>query len=217
MNDLQKIAGLYRGILLFNLLMLIVIALLYPGQFSLLRDPVSWLGSTGPGDGFDFYITFWLFSIALLFNIFSWYRVFSLVAGHPVWQKFSLRAACAAVLAGYVLMLFPCDRFDPVHSTGGALLGLGLWVISAMMLVRLKRLFKPGIYRWLHLLLHGAALFCIVNFALDTPLKGFSQRPAILAIVIVTNTCLHLQLRAMRNAGREGESPAADLLRLTTF
>jgi len=195
MKDLQRIASLYRGLLLFNLVMLIVIIAFYPEQFSLLRDPVSWLGKMGPGEGWDYYSSFWFFSAALLFNIFRWNQIISVLAQNPVWKKPLVRIACRVVLAGFVLMIFPCDRFDPIHSTGGSLVGLGLWVISTMMLVRLKEIFESSIYYVLHIILHGSALFCIINFALDTALKGFSQRPAILAIVIVTNICLHLQLK----------------------
>jgi hypothetical protein len=217
MKDLQKIAGFYRGILLFNLVMLLLIILLYPGQFSLLRDPVSWLGKAGPGEGLNFYSSFWLFSATLLFNIFRWNQIFSLLAQQPVWQNPQLRVASWAILAGFVLMLFPCDRFDPIHSTGGTLLGLGIWVISAMMLMRLKDSFASRLYYGLHIILHSAALFCIVNFALNTPLKGFSQRPVILAVVVVTNICLHLQFRVLRNAGRQDSRGAAALLRLLIF
>lgn len=199
--QLQRIASLYRGLLLFNLIMLIVIILVYPEQFSLLRDPVSWLGKIGPGGGLGYYSSFWLFSAALLFNIFRWNQIISVLSQNPFWEKPLLRIASWMVLAGFILMLFPCDRFDPIHSTGGALIGLGLWVISTMMLVNLKDIFGLHIYSGLHIILHSSALFCIINFVLNTALKGFSQRPAILAIVIVTNICLHLQLRAIRNPG----------------
>lgn len=214
MKDLQRIAGLYRSILLFNLVVLVVLILLYPEQFSMLRDPISWLGKTGPGKGFDFYNSFWLFSAALLFNIFRWCQIFSLLAKQPVWQNLQLRSACWAVLAGYILMLFPCDRFDPIHSTGGTLLGLGMWVISGMMLVRLKDSFESHLYYGLQTILHSAAIYCIVNFALNTPLKGFSQRPVILVILVVTNICLNLQLQVLRNVNRQGSRGIAALLRL---
>ena len=190
MNNLKSIASLYRGLLLFNLAILIVIIAIHPEQFSLLKDPLSWLGKVGPGERFDYYISFWFFSAALLFNIFRWIQIILQLKNTPPWEKFSVRFAFRLVLAGFVLMLFPCDRFDPIHSTGGSLVGLGMWAISAMLLFSLHKEFKLLTYSALHLFLHFSALYCIINFALDTALKGFSQRPAILAIVIVTNLCL---------------------------
>ncbi|MFU8794159.1 MAG: hypothetical protein ACNA7Z_02160 [Dethiobacteria bacterium] len=56
MNDLQRIAILYRGLLLFNLFMLIVIFIIFPEPFSILGYPLSWLGKVGPGEGLAFYV-----------------------------------------------------------------------------------------------------------------------------------------------------------------
>ena len=189
---MQRIAGLYRGLLLVNLIMLVVIIALFPEPFSLSGDPISWLGKVGPGAGLSFYHSFWLFSGTLLFNIIRWSQILSLLSQHPFWRNPLVRAAGWAVLAGFVLMLFPCDRFDAIHSTGGTLVGLGMWVLSTMMLIHSSSFIYKNVIVILHILLHASALFCIFNFAFDTALKGFSQRPAILVIVAVTCLCLKI-------------------------
>ncbi len=212
MNNLQKIANLYRGLLLFILAMLVIVLAVFPEPFSLLRDPFSWLGKAGPGSGLAVYRSLWLFSAALIFSAYRWYQIIATVAQNPVWQIISIRIAFWAVFAGFILMLFPCDRFDPIHSSGGALVGIGMWVISAMMLFRLGRLFNLLTKASLHLVLHSSALYCIIHFTLDTPLKGFSQRPAILAIVLVTMICLHLQLKAIQNENNLDNKAVFNLL-----
>ncbi|MBW6463435.1 MAG: hypothetical protein SCJ94_08100 [Bacillota bacterium] len=212
MNDLQRIAILYRGLLLFNLFMLIVIFIIFPEPFSILGDPLSWLGKVGPGEGLAFYYSFWLFSAALLYNIFRWSQILLLLSKYPVWRRLLVRIAGWAVSAGFILMLFPCDRFDPIHSTGGTLVGLGMWMLSTMILIRSDSLFERRIKVWLHLILHASALFCIANFALDTSLKGFSQRPAILTIVVITNICLILQLQVQQKSGNCDNLPVSGLL-----
>ncbi len=212
MNNLQKIASLYRGLLLFILAMLVIVLAVFPEPFSLLRDPFSWLGKAGPGSGLAVYRSLWLFSAALIFSAYRWYQIIVAVAQNPVWQKISVRIAFWAVFAGFILMLFPCDRFDPIHSSGGALVGIGMWLISAMMLFRLDRLFNLLTKTSLHLVLHSSALYCIIHFTLDTPLKGFSQRPAILAIVLVTMICLHLQLKALQSGNNPDDKAVFNLL-----
>jgi len=186
MNDLQRIAVLYRDLLLFNLFTMIVIFIVFPEPFSLIGDPLSWLGKVGPGEGLAFYYSFWLFSAALLYNIFRWSQILLLLSRHPVWRRLLVRIASWAVPAGFILMLFPCDRFDPIHSTGGTLVGLGMWMLSTMILIRSGSLFERRIKAGLHILLHASALFCIANFALDTSLKGFSQRPERIRIMVLS-------------------------------
>ena len=212
MNNLQKIANLYRELLLFILAMLVIVLAVFPEPFSLLKDPFSWLGKAGPGSGLAVYRSLWLFSAALILSAYRWYQIIVAVAQNPVWQKFPVRIAFWAVFAGFILMLFPCDRFDPIHSTGGALVGIGMWLISAMMLFRTDRLFNLLTKTSLHLMLHSSALFCIIHFTLDTPLKGFSQRPAILAIVLVTMICLHLQLKALQSGNNPDNKAVFSLL-----
>lgn len=198
MNDLQRVATLYRELLLVSLFMLLVLIIIFPEPFSLLSDPISWLGKIGPGEGLAFYYSFWVSSAALIYNVFRWSQIVLLLSQYPVWRRPLLCIFGWAIPAGFMLMLFPCDRFDAIHSTGGALVGLGMWMLSTVMLLRTSSLFERRIKVGLHLFLHTSALFCIVNFLLDTALKGFSQRPAILAIVVVTNLCLILQLRFLQ-------------------
>lgn len=211
-QSLQKITGLYRGLLLFNLIMLVVIVYLYPEPFSLAWDPISWLGKIGPGNGQAHYNSFWLFSSALVFNIIIWIQIIIIISKHPAWKNQYVRFSFWFVSVGFLLMLFPCDRFDAVHSSGGALVGIGLWILSTMMLIRLGFMFNKFHKIGLHLFLHFSALFCIANFALNTALKGFSQRPAILAIIVVTNICLHLQLKALLKPNTSNNIPGDNLL-----
>ncbi|MBM4236558.1 MAG: hypothetical protein FJ152_08845 [Firmicutes bacterium] len=212
MNNLQRIANLYRDLLILIGAMILMVIAIFPEPFSLLRDPVSWLGKTGPGSGFAVYRSFWLFSAALIFITFKWYQIIAVVAQSPIWQKLYVRLAFLAVLAGFLLMLFPCDRFDPIHSTGGALVGIGMWIISSMMLFRLGRMFNRFVETSLHVMLHSSALYCIIHFSLDTPLKGFSQRPAILAIVLVTTICLHWHSKALQKGNSSDDEAVTDLL-----
>ncbi len=207
MITLQKLSRLYNGMLLVNLIMAILIILLYPASFSLLMDPVSWLGKIGTGITSRYGLTFFLFSATMLFNAFRWNQIISLLATTPIWKKPVVQITGRLILIGFILMLFPCDRFDAVHSSGGGLAAGGLWVLSTMLLYRSRNILNPYLYSALQLLLQAAALYCSYNFAINSALKGFGQRPVILVLMIIPNLCLAAHLRNQRNQGNDNDIP----------
>lgn len=190
MLNLQKLTRVYIAAIVVNLAMLVIMIVIYVDSFSLLMNPYSWLGRTAALDGTPNTGSFLIFSATLFFNIFMWMQILTLLSGSSVWRSYLVRILAYLVLAGFILMLFPCDRFDPVHSTGGGLVKGGLWALSSFMLYYFKGEFNHRVFYALQILLFVSVLFCGVSFLLDSPLKGFSQRPLLLAITVITAVCL---------------------------
>ncbi len=190
MQNLQKLARIYITVIAVNLAMLVIMIVIYVDSFSLLMNPYSWLGRTAALDGTPNTGSFLIFSATLIFNIFIWKQILNLLSDSSVWRYVLVRVLAYLVLAGFIIMLFPCDRFDPVHSTGGGLVKGGLWALSAFMLYYFRGEFNIRVFYVLQFILFVSVLFCGVSFLLDSYLKGFSQRPLLLAIIVITGICL---------------------------
>lgn len=196
MQKLQKLARLYAGSMVVNLAMFAIIIRVYTEPFSLVMDPFSWLGRMAALDGSPNTASFLLFTATILFNIFIWKQILNLISESSLWSYQAVHILGYLVLAGLLLMLFPCDRFDAIHSTGGGFVKGGLWAFSALMLYRFRDEFNPRVYIIMQLVLFGSVLFCGVSFLHDSYLKGFSQRPLLLAIVTINSICLNAGLKS---------------------
>ena len=198
MVNLLKLAKLYNGILFLNLIMIALIIVLYPVSFSLLMDPVSWLGKIGDGFTSAYSKTFFLFAVSMLINVLLWQKIVIWLTKTAAWEKLLLRMTSYLVCVGFILMIFPCDQFDAVHSSGGGLVAVGLWVLSTILLCRSQKTINPYLYICLQLFLQSSALFCGYHFAINSALKGFGQRPLILAFILIPNICFFANLRRQK-------------------
>ena len=215
MRSLHKLTRWYAGTMVVNLCMLVVIIRIYAEPFSLVMDPFSWLGKTITNNGSANTAALLLFTTTLFFNAFRWRQALDLLSHTLAWRFALVRFLSHLVLAGFFLMVFPCDRFDAIHSTGSGFVIGGLWALTTIMLFRFSEEFEPRAYILLQLILHSAALFCGVNFILDSVLKGFSQRPLLLAIITVTSLCLKTRMQSYAESGyaKEGTELSYLLLR----
>ncbi|MFU8794718.1 MAG: hypothetical protein ACNA7Z_05055 [Dethiobacteria bacterium] len=195
MEDTFKLYRWYVSTLIINLAMMAVIIGIYAESFSLAMDPFSWLGKITTSGGLANTGAFLFFSLTLFFNIFRWRKALVLLSETGLWKYKQVQILGYMVLAGFFLMAFPCDRFDVIHSTGSGLVIGGLWALSTLALFRLKEEFAPRVFISLQLFLHSAALFCGINFVLDSALKGFSQRPLLIAIIAVSAICLRIKIQ----------------------
>lgn len=208
MNNLHALARLFVGTVAANIVMLAIILRTYPEPFSLVMDPFSWLGKLVTSTGLPNAGGLLLFNFSLLFDICIWKKFLSLLSEYRIGRHPAVRILSRVVLTGFVFMTFPCDRFDNIHSLGAGLVVGGLWALTTSMLYRFRDKFGPGIYIALQLTLHAAAFFCGANFVFDTPLKGFSQRPLVIAILAETGICLNvltpnLKARSLFSPGSE--------------
>lgn len=196
MNNLFALTRLFRRTVVANLLILLLAAAAYPEPFSLLMDPLSWLGKWTTAAGHANTGLFLLTAITLVADAAVWRHAVSL-ASFPWLQRWEMRVLGEMVSLGFVIMAFPCDVFVFTHSVGAGIMVGGLWAFTAINLYYLYRagVLDASLHLWMHLGLHVAALFCGVNFVLDSPLKGFSQRPLVLAILADITICFRL-LRA---------------------
>ena len=195
MEDTIKLYRWYLGTLIVNIAMFAMIVTICAEPFSLAMDPFSWLGKITTSSGSANTGAFLLFTLTLFFNFFRWRKALGLLSETGLWKYKLVQILGYMVLAGFILMAFPCDRFDAIHSTGSGLVIGGLWALSTQALFRLKEEFAPRVFISMQLLLHSAALFCGVNFVLDSALKGFSQRPLLIAIIAVSAICLRTKMQ----------------------
>jgi len=193
---LLKLAKLYNGILFINLIMITLIIIFYPVSFSLLMDPVSWLGKIGTGITSAYGKTFSLFATTMLINTILWQKIINWLVKIKAWYNMVIRMASYMVLVGFILMIFPCDRFDAVHSTGGGLVAVGLWLLSTILLFHSKQALPPYLHLGLQFFLQSSVLFCGYHFTINSALKGFGQRPLIIAFIIIPNICFYASLRS---------------------
>ena len=187
---MHGLARLFVGSVAANLVMLALIIRVYAEPFSLVMDPLSWLGKIETAGGVPNTVAFLLFSATLLVDACIWRKVLTILPGNGEGRFTMGWLLGRGVLAGFILMAFPCDRFVVVHNIGAGLVVGGFWALATGMLYRSRDKLGAGVHLGLQLILHFTALYCGVNFAWDTPLKGFSQRPLLLAIIADTGLCL---------------------------
>lgn len=185
MSLYHKVAGLYYRTLATNMLFLLVAVICYADDFNWLMTPLSWLGKLVTDNGCANIPALLVFCGAMIFNSVMWWRGCNLIAGTAYGQQTHTTIFSWMVFSGFPLMALPCDQFVLLHSFGGALLVGGLWAFTSGVLWHCRNLFPSCKHLGLHSALHATALFCGVNFFLDTSLKGMSQRPLLLAIVAV--------------------------------
>lgn len=202
MNSLSAVARLYVVTVTANLILLAVVVRAYASCFALLMDPFSWLGKLFTSDGSANVIAMFIFSGTLLLNALVWRQFVSLMSrGYLFATQAGFRLLGQMVQAGFVLMAFPCDIFVITHSVGGGFVVGGLWAFTTGMLYQMRGRLGPVAYICFQLFLHVSAIFCGVTFVLDSPLKGFSQRPLLIAILAETGICLNILVRARLNHG----------------
>lgn len=196
MNHNYTLARLYVTAVAANLVMLALIIRAYAEPFSLLMDPFSWLGKLETSSGFSNTGALILFTATLLFNSYIWSKTLSILFSYQIGRHPLVQILGRAVLAGFILMAFPCDQFGFIHDLGAGLVVGGLWACSTGLLYRVGEKIEPVKYFGLQLVLHISALFCGINFLIDSPLKGFSQKPLILAIIVEAGFCLKMLQQA---------------------
>lgn len=195
---LFSLARVFVLTVLGNLAAVLVGGAAYPEPFSLVMDPLSWLGKLETAQGLPNSPLFFLTSFTLLTDALVWRHGISLLKDFQFGRRWDVRALGWMVTAGFIIMAFPCDKFILLHSIGGALLVGGLWAFTTVSLwyTRKRGFLGRKAFVWRQILLHAAALFCGINFVWDTPLKGFSQKPLVLAILVNTALCLHARFKA---------------------
>ncbi|HHY09495.1 MAG TPA: hypothetical protein GX528_02895 [Firmicutes bacterium] len=186
---MAALPGSFFKMVVFNLIMLLVISFFYAEPFSFAMDPLSWLGRLETDNGPNT-TAFLLFAATLLFDAFSWYNTLPLIEGFPKPKQPIFQLLAWAVLIGFILMAFPCDKFSKIHCLGAGLLVGGFWALTGALLFLARERLKKAVYIALHFILHAAALFCAICFVCDNLLKGFSQRPLLLAIIAELGLCL---------------------------
>lgn len=195
---LFSLARVFIVTVLGNLATVLIGVAAYPEPFSLVMDPLSWLGKIETAQGLPNLPLFFLTSVTLLTDALVWRHGISLLKDFQFGRRWDVRALGWMVTAGFIIMAFPCDKFILLHSIGGALLVGGLWAFTTTALWYMKNRghLSRKTHIWFQILLHGPAIFCGINFVWDTPLKGFSQKPLVLAILVNTAICLHVLVRA---------------------
>lgn len=201
MNCCHALSKLLIWMVLANAAALAIGIVYYPEPFSPVMDPVSWLGKVETAQGYSNTPVFLLTTVVLLTDAVLWRYAMALLKNCRFGRRLETRILGWMVAAGYAIMAFPCDKFILLHSLGGALLVGGLWAFTTFSLYyqRVLGYMRPAMHFCLQSFLHIPAVFCGINFVMDSPLKGFSQKPLILAILV--NTALGLRVLVRTRKG----------------
>ncbi len=193
LNELYQLRKLYLTAILLNIMMFFLAAQLHAEPFSLVRDPISWLGRSVTTDGEFNTLSLLLFSLMLILNALIWKKVLETIAVSRYWKFTFVKILGYMVLVGFLLMALPCDVFITTHSVGSGFVIGGLWALSTISLIYFRHHFEKHAFMIMHLILHLTALFCGINFVLDSVLKGLSQRPLLAAITLISGICIKKQ------------------------
>ena len=207
MKNLYKLSKLYMATILINFMVLIITAQVHAETFSLIRDPISWLGRAETSAGESNSGALLLFSASLLLNAYIWKKVLEILAERRFWQYPFVKLMSYMVLSGFLLMALPCDIFIKTHSIGSGFVIGGLWALNTISLVYFKDHFENKVLLLMHFILHISALFCGANFVFNTALKGFSQRPLLAAIAFISGLCIKNRIHFEEEKGYEYDQP----------
>ncbi|NLN06080.1 MAG: hypothetical protein GX167_00475 [Firmicutes bacterium] len=196
MDSLLVISRLYILAVAYNLTMLVLVAWCYAETFSLIMYPLSWLGKVTLDSGAANKMAAVLFSAGTIFNMYFWKKMLDELAKTSMGKKLPVKILGCFVFYGFLLLALPCDVFVLLHSIGGGLLVGGLWALTAWLLYYAKNVLGRFNHLLLQLTLHSTALYCFYHFLLDSELKGFSQKPLLLAITFGSGASLNTLLQA---------------------
>ncbi|NLM46488.1 MAG: hypothetical protein GX200_06790 [Firmicutes bacterium] len=196
MESLLVISRLYILAFAYNLTMLVLVARCYAETFSLVMYPLSWLGKVTLDSGAANTPAAVLFAAGIVFNMYLWKKVLDELAKTSMGKKLPAKILGSFVFYGFLLAALPCDVFVLLHSIGGGLLVGGLWAFTAWLLYYARDVLGRLNHLLLQAALHSSALYCFYHFLLDSELKGFSQRPLLLAITFGSGASLNTLLQS---------------------
>lgn len=162
-------------------------------KFSFRDHAFSYFGRITTPNGNSNTLCFLMFVMGILLSAWICFRISHIMEHSRSHWLFWLAGV------GYVVMLIPCDLYNPGHMIGAALLFFSLWLFSTLHLLRLRTFSGWLKFIFYQLVLQGTVLSYAYLYFIDSPEKQIIQKIAIAGLVLV------LKLTAMEMLQRAEE------------
>ncbi|NOY36535.1 MAG: hypothetical protein GXO83_03075 [Chlorobi bacterium] len=194
-----------RLLLSTNLIMIVMGIFTYRGSFHFWEDALSYLGATVNTQGEKNEISPFFFDTGLLICSMLSFKMARLWAQKHDWYSFRIKTFLMRLGGvGYLLMITPCNLFNPTHMLGSSFVFGSYWFFSVLLIQESKS--KLGIWKVLlfHLLLQGTMLpYAYTYVILRTPIKQFYQKFAIAGLILTLDLITRLSFGQVTKTGIE--------------
>ena len=187
---LNKIHTLFKKLLWTDLTTLVLCMFLYAGRFNFWNDAFSSLGASATPDGRSNALSMLLFMAGLVMSsCFVWrigvvFRTLRFVPNARL-KSYLLRMTGM----GFILMMFPCNIYNGIHSAGSALVFGMLWLLSVLLLQEEKKNLRNR-YLLFQFLLQGTILPYAITYVTGAASKQIFQKIAVAGLIIVLSKAL---------------------------
>lgn len=168
-------------------------------KFSFADHAFSYFGMTRTPDGSSNTLCLLVNAMGVLLSAFICFRISQILQESRSHWFFWLAGA------GYIIMLIPCNLYNPGHMIGAALLVFALWGFTTLQLFRLHR--YTGWFRFLiyQSIIQGTVLPYAALYFAGSPDKQFMQKLAVAGLVVALKlTAVELGQRAEKQAYTSG-------------
>lgn len=208
MNDTNRINNLFTWLVGILILTLTASAFFYGEPFDAWNYALSWLGGIRTINGFPNTFGMLVFSMGMIMSGIVMLKLGGSCKPDAVNGGSRLKAVlCYTAAAGFLIIIFPWDVFDPIHMSGSALMFGSLWGIANISLLKKKLAESVGqsvsivrirIGRFiLFLVLNGSVIAYAVGYVLNSAVKQPLQKFAVVGLSL-TLKLLHRGMRENR-------------------
>lgn len=145
--------------------------------YSFYKHAYSYFGRIRTPNGNSNILSFLIFSCSSILSAYICLHIDRILHGGYNHNLFKI---CAV---GYLLMLTPCDIYNPLHMVGAAIVFASLWLFAVIRLVQLIP--STGIIKFIvyQLVLQGTVLPYAFFYAIDSPAKQMVQKIALFGLI----------------------------------
>lgn len=162
-----------------------VLGMLTYGEKVEFRDhAVSHFGRLYTRGGYPNYLSLLIFALGMTASSMICFHV-SRHLEKPFYQR--LFRLCGA---GYILLIVPCDLYNPLHALGGAMVVGSLWFFTVYSLHDLYRKIPKVRFFLYQLILQGTVLPYAFLYAAGSPDKQLAQKFALAGLILVLKATL---------------------------
>ncbi|MCD6202578.1 MAG: hypothetical protein J7K46_12295 [Bacteroidales bacterium] len=189
---LNKIQTLFRKLLWTDLTTLVLCMLLYAGQFHFWHDAFSFLGTSVTPDHRPNTLSMLLFMAGLVMSSGFVWQMSAVFRTLPCVPNARLKSRLLQMTGiGFILMMFPCNINNGIHSTGSALVFGTLWLMTVLMLQEMKKSLRNR-YLLFQFFLQGTVLPYAITYITGAASKQIFQKIAVAGLTMVMSKALRL-------------------------
>lgn len=155
----------------------------YRQPFKLFHYPLSNLGATRSPAGLANVPSIVFFDSSMILSGILMFSISARFGASDVDHLLPKRGLTLLSGVGFFVIIFPYNINDPIHMAGGAALFGGLWGLTVLLLLELRRPIGTLRFTLLQLLLQGTILPYAALVMINLPIKQAFQKPAVLGLM----------------------------------